>query len=67
MGSERVRVREVLFRGSTAEAIELLGSRSSAAVELGARKLIHEAPSTRAAVLKAIKEADAALHGKFAQ
>jgi WD40 repeat protein len=50
------RYREVMFRGSTAEAIDLLGSESEAAVALGARKLNYGERTTRAAIVAAIEQ-----------
>jgi WD40 repeat protein len=53
---KKVRYREVLFRGPAADAIDLLGSDSDAAVALGARRLILDR-ETRAAVVAATEKA----------
>ncbi len=47
--------REIVFRGPTAEAIALLGSRVSSASALAASKLTHEWKTTRPAVIEAIE------------
>jgi len=54
---EKVARREVLFRGSVAEAVELLGSESQGAVILAGRFLMHHKKEAREPVLAAI-EAD---------
>jgi hypothetical protein len=46
--------REVMFQGTTAEAIDLLASESAAAVTLGARKLVLDGERSRLPVVKAI-------------
>jgi WD40 repeat protein len=50
----KTRCREVLFRGTTAETIDLMGSRSAAAVTLGTRRLIHDKDAARKDILSAI-------------
>jgi WD40 repeat protein len=55
-GGNKVKVREVLFRGTVAEAVELLDSESEGAVVLGGRFLIHHQKEARKAVLKAVKK-----------
>lgn len=61
--------REVMFRGTTAEAIHLLGSEREAAVTLGARKLLHEPQKTRALVTADIErrlpQLEEKQHGDF--
>jgi WD40 repeat protein len=52
---ELIKYREVLFRGETAEALSLLGSRSDAAVTLAVRTLIHRRETARAVVVEAIE------------
>jgi WD40 repeat protein len=52
---QTTRSREIFFRGSTAEAIDLMGSSREAAVTLGARKLIHEGRKAGPAVVAAIE------------
>jgi hypothetical protein len=52
---KKVRYREVLFRGSTADAIEMLGSFNKALVVFGSRKLIHDGPAAHAGVLAALE------------
>jgi WD40 repeat protein len=51
-----VRYREVLFLGTTAEAIELLGFINEAAVALGARRLLHDGKESAAAVVAAVEK-----------
>jgi WD40 repeat protein len=48
--------RDILFRGSTADAIDLMGSSRGAAVILGARKLLYEGAKARPAIVTAIKQ-----------
>jgi WD40 repeat protein len=47
-------VREVMFRGSTADSLELLGSASQGAVNLGSRFLIHNRKKTLNDLLAAL-------------
>jgi WD40 repeat protein len=54
-GGRRVKFLEVTLRGTTADAIDLLGSASDAAVSLGFRYLMHQRSRTRADVIAAIK------------
>ncbi len=56
VGEEKVKCREVLFRGTTAEAIELMGSRSAAAITLGARRLMYDKDAARQDILAAIEK-----------
>jgi WD40 repeat protein len=51
-----VRYREVLFRGSHEEALELLGAWSDAAVLLGQRKLVQERRTSKPPVIAAIEK-----------
>jgi WD40 repeat protein len=52
--SKPARIREVTFRGTTAEAIEMLGSTNDSAVTYGWRKLVLD-PSSLPALAKAIE------------
>jgi len=52
----KTRCREVLFLGTTEEAIRLLGSSSDAAVCLGLRTLVYKRKQTRGAVVSAIEK-----------
>lgn len=52
---ELKQVREVMFRGSTEEAIAVMGSSSPAAVTLASRKLLRDKEAVKEAVLAAIR------------
>jgi WD40 repeat protein len=54
-GGEKVTYREVLFRGSVADAVAFLGSGSEGAVALAGRSLIHRKKEALAPVLAAIR------------
>src|SRR5262249_44275847 len=54
-GGRCVKVLEVTLRGTSADAVDLLGSASDAAVSLGFRYLMHHRSTTRADVIAAIK------------
>jgi hypothetical protein len=55
-GGKKVKVREVLFRGTVAETLDLLGSESEGAAVLAARFLTHKDKDARKAVLETIEE-----------
>jgi WD40 repeat protein len=55
-GDKKVKVREVMFRGSAAEAIELLGSRSEGAAVLAGQFLIHNPTAARKPLLEAVEK-----------
>ena len=54
-GGHKIRTQQILFQGTRAEAIELLGSTSRGAQALGFRRLLHDGPSAVPDVIAAIE------------